>query len=146
MPPVRRVVIVTYPDIQPLDLTGPAEVFGVTNDLVQARSHDLARWPSDALIQSSGSPGLTSDGDGFWNTGEAAHTGSDQDPRPYEVDVVAEKIEPLTTRTGGYSILPGQRLADLNVPIDTLIVSGGVGAFEAEKSEVLVDWIRARFA
>lgn len=136
MPPVRRVVIVTYPDIQPLDLTGPAEVFGVTNDLVQARSDDLAQWPSDALIQSSGSPGLVSEVEGTWTTGH------DQGPLPYEVDVVAEKIEPLTTRTGGYSILPGQRLADLSGPIDTLIVSGGVGAFEAEKSEVLVDWIR----
>ena len=142
MPPVRRIVIVTYPGIQPLDLTGPAEVFGVTNDLVQARHEDLAQWPSDALIQSSGSPGLVSDGDGYWSTGPEAGARPDQNPRPYEVDVVAEKIEPLTTRTGGYSIVPGQRLTDLRGPIDTLIVAGGVGAFEAEKSEDLVAWIR----
>lgn len=124
MPSSRRIVLVTYPDIQPLDLVGPAEVFGVASDVVHGqRSADSA----------GDSPGEHVE---FWNLKD-----DDQEQRPYEVEVVAEKVEPLVTRTGGYSILPGQRLTDLQGPIDTLIVSGGVGAFEASKSEALVEWI-----
>jgi transcriptional regulator GlxA family with amidase domain len=100
------VVIVTFPDLQPLDVVGPAEAFGGARDIAAT-----------------------------WVDGEPV------DPA-YEVEVVAETIEPLATRTGAYSIVPARTLSECRGPIDTLIVAGGTGVLAAEKSETLVNWIR----
>ena len=102
----RRIVVVTFPGLQPLDVVGPVEVFGGASELVAA-----------------------------WAKGESA------DPA-YSVEVVAEKAEPLAARSGAYSLLPSGDLAGCRGPIDTLIVAGGAGVLEAEKSEVLVEWVR----
>lgn len=102
----RRIVIVTFPGLQPLDVVGPAEVFGGASDLTAT-----------------------------WTDGVATD-------RAYEIEVVAEKFEPLPARSGAYSILPAGSLRSCSGPIDTLIVAGGNGVIEAEDSEELVDWIR----
>lgn len=105
MSSARRIVIVTYPDLQPLDVVGPAEVFAGASDLKAT-----------------------------WIDGQAT------DPA-YEVEVVAETTEPLTGRTSGYSIVPVKTIDQCRGRIDTLIVAGGTGVLEAEKSERLVNWI-----
>ncbi|MCB0860109.1 MAG: GlxA family transcriptional regulator [Solirubrobacterales bacterium] len=106
MASTRRIVIVTYPGLQPLDVVGPAEVFAGASDLTSARVGGKATDPA------------------------------------YKVEVVAETPDPLTGRTSGYSILPAKTTGRCRGRIDTLIVAGGTGVLEAEKSEPLVGWIR----
>lgn len=103
----RRIVIVTFPDLQPLDVVGPAEVFGGASDIAST-----------------------------WVDGEPTSPA-------YEVEVVAETLQQLTVRSGAYSLQPAGSIADCRGPIDTLIVAGGSGVLEAERSEALVDWLRA---
>ncbi len=102
----RRIVIVTFPGLQPLDVVGPAEVFAGASDLTAS-----------------------------WVEGEATSPA-------YEVEVVAEEAGPLSGRTSGYAIVPAKTIDRCRGPIDTLIVAGGTGVLEAEKSEPLVRWIR----
>ncbi len=102
----RKIVIVTYPGLQPLDVVGPAEVFGGASDLVAT-----------------------------WVDGEPTNPA-------YEVEVVAATTQPLEVRHGAYSIEPARSIDQCRGFIDTLIVAGGTGVLEAEKSERLVDWVR----
>jgi len=102
----RRIVIVTFPGLQPLDVAGPAEVFGGASDLVAE-----------------------------WVDGRPANGA-------YEVEVVAETTAPLSTRAGAYSIAPVSTIDRCTGRIDTLIVAGGEGVLQAEKSDRLVDWVR----
>jgi transcriptional regulator GlxA family with amidase domain len=102
----RRIVILTFPDLQPLDVVGPAEVFGGASDLV-------ANWID----------------------------GEPTDPA-YEIEVVAETTAPLAGRSGAYSLVPSRTIDQAGGPIDTLIVAGGAGVLEAEKSPKLVEWVR----
>jgi transcriptional regulator GlxA family with amidase domain len=106
MSPPRRILILTFPDLQPLDVVGPTEVFGAASDLV-------ATWVD----------------------------GRPTDPA-YEVEVVAETTAPLVNRSGAYSIVPARSIDETGGPIDTLIVAGGAGVLEAEKSERMVQWVR----
>ncbi len=61
--------------------------------------------------------------------------------RFYKVDLVAESTEPLPVRSGAYSVSPSRSIGEVEGPIDTLIVAGGAGVIEAEKSSGLIDWI-----
>ncbi len=106
MASLRRVVIVTFPGLQPLDVVGPAEVFAGASDLAATWADGVATDPA------------------------------------YEVEVVAESSEALTGRTSGYSILPARTISQCRGRIDTLIIAGGTGVLEAEKSKPLVEWIR----
>jgi transcriptional regulator GlxA family with amidase domain len=60
----------------------------------------------------------------------------------YSVEVVAPRGEPIKT-SSGLRILPDASIADSRGPIDTLMVSGGIGAFAAAADEDLVAWIAA---
>lgn len=93
MPARRRVAIVAVPPVQPLDVTGPAEVLSI------------ASWVAR--------------------------------PRPgYDVEVVgADGVEPIPTRSG-YALVPARALADLDGPLDTLVVAGGHGARTASAATV----------
>jgi transcriptional regulator GlxA family with amidase domain len=91
----KSVVIVAFPDVQPIDVIGPAEVF------------------SEAAAITDGA---------------------------YLIDVVSTDAEPIPTR-GGYSIAPSKRLAEVGLPVDTVIVAGGPGVGTAERDERLVAWI-----
>jgi len=102
----RRIVIVTFPGLQPLDVVGPAEVFSGASELVASRA------------------------DG-------------KSPEPfYEVEVVAESLDLLPARSGAYSLQPVRTIDQVKGPVDTLIVAGGTGVLEAEKSAPLVSWLR----
>lgn len=95
----KRIAILAYPGVQPLDVVGPAEVF-------------------------SGADGIAGGG-------------------AYEIEVVAEKLEPIMTRTGGYGLMPLRTLAGCRGPIDTLIVAGGLGVGKAADDDKLVGWVRS---
>lgn len=102
----RRVLILAFPGVQPLDVVGPAEVFSGASDAA-------TRWVD-------GEPG----------------------PPAYEVQVVARTTEPIPVRSGALSLLPVSTTEEVDGPIDTLIVAGGTGVFDAEHDEELVEWIR----
>ncbi|HEY8583235.1 MAG TPA: helix-turn-helix domain-containing protein [Capillimicrobium sp.] len=87
--PARRVAILAVPPIQPLDVTGPAEVLAVASQ---------AAAPRDG----------------------------------YAIQVVgAHGTEPIDSGSG-YAIAPAAALAELDGPLDTLIVAGGSGARHAD--------------
>jgi transcriptional regulator GlxA family with amidase domain len=99
--PARRVVILIYPEITLLDVTGPAEVFTTASNDVPASSLGYRV----VLASRDGGP-VVSDG------GVALGT----------VDLDEASGE----------------------PIDTLLVAGGFGVFEAAKDPVLIDWLQAQ--
>jgi transcriptional regulator GlxA family with amidase domain len=95
----RKIVILAFPGVQPLDVIGPAEVF----------------FGADAL------------------SGGGA----------YEVEVVAQRRDPIETRSGAYSLVPKTTTARCRGSIDTLIVAGGFGVEHAENDASLIRWIRS---
>jgi transcriptional regulator GlxA family with amidase domain len=92
----RRIVLLAFPEVQPLDFAGPAEVFGGAARLV---------------------------------------------PGAYTVEVVAPSADPITTRSGAYSIAPARTIASCRGPIDTLLVAGGSGSRAAAADPAVVDWV-----
>lgn len=93
----RKVVLLAFADVQPLDFAGPVEVFGGAARL---------------------SPGA------------------------YSVEVVAPSGDPISTRSGAYSILPARPMASCRGAIDTLLVAGGSGSRAAAGDPAVVDWVR----
>jgi transcriptional regulator GlxA family with amidase domain len=61
----------------------------------------------------------------------------------YEIEVVAQSREPIMTRNGGYGIAPLRTTKELRGPIDTLIVAGGFGVYDAVEDGGLIRWIRS---
>ncbi|QPF88363.1 GlxA family transcriptional regulator [Bradyrhizobium genosp. L] len=59
----------------------------------------------------------------------------------YRLSVAAVTADPVTTSLG-FSIMPNHRLADLDGPIDTLLVAGGYGHVDALRDPVLTGWLR----
>src|SRR4051812_47959665 len=59
---------------------------------------------------------------------------------PYGIEVVAPGAEALRTNSG-LAITPDRAIRSVRGPIDTLVVAGGSGAFDAEDDERLVRWI-----
>jgi transcriptional regulator GlxA family with amidase domain len=64
-------------------------------------------------------------------------------PLPYELVVVAER--PLVTASGGLG-LAARKLSKFTIPLDTLIVAGGLGVRLACENAALIRWITARTA
>ena len=92
---VRRIVIVTFPGAQSLDVTGPLEVFATAERL---------------------SPGR------------------------YTIEVVASTADAVRMNSG-LRIVPDRALRACRGPIDTLIVSGGLGVRDAMRDGALVRWL-----
>ncbi len=65
-----------------------------------------------------------------------------EEPSPFEVLLVAEQAEALTT-SGGMRVLPDCTLADCPA-LDTLVVPGGWGTRRQINNEVLIRWIKER--
>ena len=63
-------------------------------------------------------------------------------PSPFEVRLVAETAEPVTT-TGGMRVIPDVTI-DACPPLDVLVVPGGMGTRTEIKNERLIAWIAAR--
>jgi len=93
----RRIVIVTFPGIQSLDLTGPLEVF---------HSADLYAHRGVAPADRGGAPSVTDPG--------------------YEVVTASPETGSIRT-SSGLAITADVALADVKGPIDTLVVAGGDG-------------------
>ena len=60
----------------------------------------------------------------------------------YRVRVAAVTTDPLPTGSG-FAIVPEVALADLDAPIDTIVVAGGHGTREALTDEALIPWLVA---
>ena len=65
-----------------------------------------------------------------------------EQPSPFEVLLVAERAEPVTT-TGGMRVIPDHTL-ETCPPLDLLLVPGGWGTRSAINDPHLIDWIAAR--
>ncbi|WP_027529105.1 GlxA family transcriptional regulator [Bradyrhizobium sp. WSM3983] len=59
----------------------------------------------------------------------------------YRLSVAAVTTDPITTSLG-FSIVPNHALADLDGPIDTLLVAGGYGHVAALRDPALIGWLR----
>jgi transcriptional regulator GlxA family with amidase domain len=69
----------------------------------------------------------------------ARRTGGESDA--YRVEVASMVPGPLRT-TRGLAVVADRALASIRGPIDTLVVVGGEGAYEASNDPVLVGWIQ----
>jgi transcriptional regulator GlxA family with amidase domain len=59
----------------------------------------------------------------------------------YRLSIVAVTTAPIKTSVG-FCIIPNCALADLEGPIDTLLVAGGHGYVAAFRDQALTDWLR----
>lgn len=67
-----------------------------------------------------------------------------EEPSPFEVLLVAEKLDPVTT-TGNMKVIPHYTFE--NCPrLDILVVPGGWGTRKELNNPVMLDWLRARAA
>jgi transcriptional regulator GlxA family with amidase domain len=101
----RRIVILGFPGVQPLDVVGPSEVFSTADAAVADQRGGLGR--------------------------------------AYEIEVVAQSPEPIMTRAGGYGIAPLRTTKQCRGAIDTLVVAGGFGVYDAVDDVGLIRWIRS---
>jgi transcriptional regulator GlxA family with amidase domain len=114
----RDIVILVYPGIQSLDLTGPLEVFSGAHQLLEtSRRSDGAKR---ALVA-----GL-----------DLAHPG-------YRTLVVSPDGAPVET-SSGLTIVPHAAIGEAPAAIDTLIVAGGPGSEPLCRERALLGWIAAR--
>ena len=62
-PPSRRVVVVAYPDVQSLDVTGPHEVFAMANTKGASRPYSIeVVAPEEGTVRTSSGLGIVADG------------------------------------------------------------------------------------
>ncbi len=98
----RRIVIVCYPGVQPLDVVGPHEVFAGANDVLEHRARTAAEADIGADIVSA---------------------------PPYELLVCAEAPGPVTSESGLTFFAP--HAIPTTGAIDTLLIPGGNGVYAA---------------
>lgn len=67
-----------------------------------------------------------------------------EEPSPFDVLLVAEKPDPVTT-TGNMKVIPHRTFASCP-PLDILVVPGGWGTRKELHNPVMLDWLRARAA
>src|SRR4051795_6313756 len=103
----RRVVIVAIPEVQPLDVTGPAEVFAGACTAAARRG---ASGYAVEVVAPGAPPAPPRRG--AWG---------------YAVEVVAPGGGAVATGSG-YALLASGALEDVRPPLDTLRVPGGGGA------------------
>lgn len=97
----RRVVVVAFPGVNLLDVSGPAEV--------------------------------------FTSLGEAT---GDESAVDYIVEVVATIRGPMVASSSGLGLAVGGHFSEVRGPVDTLLVAGGAGVWEAAGDEALLGWLR----
>ncbi len=118
--PPRDVVILVYPGVQSLDVTGPLEVFSGAQLLLEAGPR---RIPAGRPLAEANREG-----------------GID---RGYITTVVSLDGAPMAT-SSGLTIVPHADLNHAPKKIDTLLVAGGAGAEQACADPALIEWIAAR--
>jgi transcriptional regulator GlxA family with amidase domain len=112
----RNVVIVVYPGVQSLDVTGPLEVFSGAQRLLELD------------IPENGDPTVSS--------GARGAPG-------YRTLVLSPDGAPVVT-SSGLTIVPHGALSGAPAAIDTLLVAGGPGWERLCGDPVLLDWIGTR--
>jgi transcriptional regulator GlxA family with amidase domain len=112
--PPRNIVIVVFPGVQSLDLTGPLEVFSGAQQLIDVYRGGRA----------------TAEGEG-WARGGG-----------YRTTIVSRDGTPLRSSCG-LTIVPDADIDHAPAAIDTLLVAGGAGAERACADSTLLDWIAA---
>jgi transcriptional regulator GlxA family with amidase domain len=124
--PKKEIVIVAYPDLQSLDLTGPLEVFTAAQQVLEAREDERGGDDRDG---SRPDPGDRQGG------------GTEKERRGgYRITIASIDGAPLCT-SSGLQLVPACRLEEAERPIDTLIVPGGKGSSGASADRSLVDWL-----
>jgi transcriptional regulator GlxA family with amidase domain len=125
--PPRDVVILVYPGVQSLDVTGPLEVFTGAQQLLQAQALGYeGRRGSTGPDKQPGSAGR-----------------GEQRDRGYRVLVVSPDGAPLQT-SSGLTLVPHAAIRDAPAAIDTLLVAGGTGIEGLCEDRATLDWIAAR--
>jgi transcriptional regulator GlxA family with amidase domain len=111
----KRVLMIAYPDVQVLDITGPLEIIASVND---ARANPRMWAPEGLKPQAGGAP------------------------RAYEITIAAAKAGPFRTTSGmqmvadiGFDDLTDAYLDGLH----TLMVPGGEGTIPAMRDDALLD-------
>ncbi|MGA2163589.1 MAG: DJ-1/PfpI family protein [Solirubrobacteraceae bacterium] len=118
--PPLNVVIVVYPGVQSLDVTGPLEVFSEAQQLLES---GLRRIPTGQPLAEATPGGVSDCG--------------------YTTTVVSPDGAPMAT-SSGLTIVPDADLDGAPRRIDTLLVAGGNGAHDACVDTALIEWIVAR--
>jgi transcriptional regulator GlxA family with amidase domain len=67
-----------------------------------------------------------------------------EEPSPFEVWLVAENVEPVTT-TGNMKVIPHYTFENCP-PLDILVVPGGWGTRKELNNPTMLEWLRARAA
>jgi transcriptional regulator GlxA family with amidase domain len=116
----RNVVILVYPGVQSLDVTGPLEVFSGAQQLLEAVPRRAPAGQPLAEATPDGGAG-----------------------RGYATIVVSPDGAPVVT-SSGLTIVPHADLDHAPKEIDTLLVAGGNGAHDACAETALIEWIAAR--
>jgi transcriptional regulator GlxA family with amidase domain len=132
----RDVVIVVFPGVQSLDVTGPLEVFAAARQLLEAEA------AADRARRDTAGRGDRPD---QARHGDRQHRAPHRAPwdRGYRVHVVSPDGAPLQT-SSGLTIVPHAAIGDAPLAIDTLIVAGGAGIDELCADRAAIDWIAAR--
>jgi len=76
----------------------------------------------------------------FTSLGEAK--GDDWVARGYSVEVASTVDGPQVVTSGGLGLVAARHVADVRGDVDTLILPGGVGVWEAARDEALLQWLR----
>jgi transcriptional regulator GlxA family with amidase domain len=118
----RGIVILIYPGVQSLDVTGPLEVF--------AGARQLLEWEA------------RSDGADRRSPAQRHSTGIPRDPG-YRTHIVSPDGAPVTT-SSGLTLVPDAAMTDAPARIDTLLIAGGFGSELAGRDEAVLAWIAAR--
>jgi transcriptional regulator GlxA family with amidase domain len=118
--PPRNIVILVYPGVQSLDVTGPLEVFSGAQLLLDS-GHGRAR-AGQPLAEANGGRAID---------------------RGYTTTVVSPDGASVVT-SSGLTIVPHADLHHAPARIDTLLVAGGAGADQACADAALIEWIAAR--
>ncbi len=118
--PPRNIVILVYPGVQSLDVTGPLEVFSGAQLLL-----DSGLGGASAAAQATRGGGI--DGGGAIDRG-------------YHTTVISSDGAPVET-SSGLTIVPHTDLHRAPAKIDTLLVAGGAGADQASRDPALIEWI-----
>jgi transcriptional regulator GlxA family with amidase domain len=119
--PPRNVVILVYPGVQSLDVTGPLEVFSGAQLLLEAGHRRVA--PGGRPLAEAKHDAVTA--------------------RGYSTTVVSSDGAAVAT-SSGLTIIPHADLHHAPARIDTLLVAGGAGAEQACADPALIEWIADR--
>jgi transcriptional regulator GlxA family with amidase domain len=122
--PPRHVVLVLFPGVQSLDVSGPFEVFAGAQRLLDADRRGDAPARDDATSSHA-----------------ALHGSRAQRRRArYEIRTLSADGAPVRS-SSGLTLVPDGALAQAPRAIDTLIVPGGDGTRAAVDDEELLRWI-----